>query len=203
MKILFEREEELQYNFDSVEVIHSNNLSTLVPKPFFKEDDLASYLKYNLKLLQNDFIAYDPIYNGEIMNVYIPFVHLNNFFFDKFGSFEYKHSSSVLIDALLKNCAQDEDVQFSVHVESNQFQIVVIQRKKLLFYNSFSFKTKEDFIYYILFTAEQLELNPETFNLVLYGEIAKESELYKTVYNYVRNVSIFDANNMHFILSNN
>ena len=164
---------------------------------------MASYLKYNLKLLQNDFIAYDPICNGEIMNVYIPSVHLNNFFFDKFGSFEYKHSSSVLIDALLKSSSQDKEVQFSVHVESNQFQIVVIQRKKLLFYNSFNFRTKEDFIYYILFTAEQLELNPETFNLVLYGGITKDSELFKIVYDYVRNVSFYDENNIHFILQNN
>ncbi|MDT0552075.1 DUF3822 family protein [Urechidicola vernalis] len=203
LSTLFEKEDFLQEEFESIEVIHSNNLSTLVPKPFFKEKDLASYLKYNIKLLQNDFIAYDPICNGEIMNVYIPFVHLNNFFFDKFGTFEYKHSSTVLIDSLIKANAQNEETIFSVHVGSNQFQIVVLQRKKLLFYNSFNFRTKEDFIYYILFTAEQLELNPETFKLVLYGRITKDSELYKIVYDYVRNVSFHPQNDFHFILSNN
>ena len=40
---------------------------------------------------------------------------------------------------------------------------MILKRRKTLSitYYSFDFKTKEDFIYYILFTAEQLEMNPD------------------------------------------
>ena len=57
-------------------------------------------------------------------------------------------------------------------------------------YNTFDYTTKEDFIYYLLFTAEQLGLNPEEFPLVLLGNVTKEDELFKIAYTYIRNVSI-------------
>jgi len=62
-------------------------------------------------------------------------------------------------------------------------------------FNFFSFNTKEDFIYYILFTAEQLNLNPEEFELNLMGDIEKESELYAIVYQYIRNIKFYAPNN--------
>lgn len=181
----------LAQKFDSVNVTHSNNLSSLVPKPFFNEKNLIDYLQYNLKVLENDFIVFDRISNADIVNVYIPFVHINNYFFDKFGSFEYKHSTTVLVERLLKSYKNSSTTHFFVNVEADIFQIIVIKDKKLAFLNTFSFKTKEDFIYYILFTAEQLKLNPEEFQLTFLSDIEKESELYKLVFKYVRNVNFY------------
>lgn len=189
----------------SVSVSHCNNLSTFVPNPFFKEDSLKDYLQYNIKVLPNDFITYDPIDSADMTNVYIPFVHFNNFLFDQFGSFEFKHSSSILIEELLKKSTNSKDSQFFVNVEKDFFQITIIQNKKLIFYNAFNFSTKEDFIYYILFTAEQLQLNPEVFKLILLGEIEKDSELYEIVYTYVRHVEFYNEsikNEKNLTLSN-
>ena len=166
-------------------------MSTFVPLPFFNENNLSSYLNLNLKVLQNDFIAFDTIKSVDLVNVYIPFVALNNFFFEKFGSFNYKHSSSVLVESLLNKGENSNSEQFYVHVANDFFQIVVIKNKKLIFYNAFDFKTKEDFIYYILFTAEQLHLNPEKFQLTLLGDVEKESELFNVAYNYVRHVNFY------------
>ena len=78
------------------------------------------------------------------------------------------------------------------HIGEKQFEIMVIAHDKLVFYNSFSYQSKEDFIYYVLFTAEQLELNPETFELVMAGKIDAESDFYKMAYTYVRKVSLLE-----------
>ncbi len=173
-------------------ITHTNKLTTLVPKPLFSKENLSDYLQYNLKVLENDFITYDEIQNSEMINVYIPFVHINNFLFEQFGSFEYKHSSTVLIELLLAKYKNSTNIDFFVNVEYDFFQIIILKEKKLLFFNSFSFKTKEDFIYYILFTAEQLQLNPEDFKLIFLGAIEKESELYDIVYKYVRNIAFLE-----------
>lgn len=178
--------------YKSINVIHSSNLSTFVPKPFFNEKKLSAYLNYNVKVLENDYIAYDVIENTEMVNVYIPSIHLNNFLFDQYGSFDYKHSSTILVENLLKKYTNSDSIHYIVHVENNSFQIIVLKRKKLEFYNSFNFSTKEDFIYYILFTAEQLELNPENFELVLAGNIDIDSDFYKIAYAYVRKVSLLE-----------
>ena len=189
---LFSQDSILNQEFEKVTIIHQNNLSTLVPATLFKEEELKLYLDYNIKTLSNDFIAFDNLSQLEIKNVYIPYININNFFFQKFGEFEYKHHSTVLIDKLILHAKNNTEKQFFVNVTASNFDIVVIENSKLLFYNLFSFNTKEDFIYYILFTAEQLKLNPEEFLLSFIGDIEKDSEIYKITYQYVRNVKFIN-----------
>ncbi|NLP57933.1 DUF3822 family protein [Lutibacter sp. B1] len=197
---LYLSEELLQKKYNSVSVTHFNNLVTQVPRPFFDKNNLTEYLQYTVKVLENDFISYDEIANSEIINVYIPYVNINNFLLDKYGSFIYKHSSTVLIEKLLNQYKNSENDYCFVNVTNTHFEIVVLKNKKLELFNCFSFTTKEDFIYYILFIAEQLNLNPEEFQLVLLGDIEKKSELYTILYQYVRNISFYTPTKFYPIL---
>jgi hypothetical protein len=63
-------------------------------------------------------------------------------------------------------------------------------------FNTFDYKSPEDFIYYILFAAEQLQLNPEYFQLELLGKIAENDALYNIAYQYIRNVTLLDVSNV-------
>ncbi|MGB0892697.1 MAG: DUF3822 family protein, partial [Flavobacteriaceae bacterium] len=154
---------------------------------------LKSYLDFNIKTLASDFIAFDGLEQTKAKNVYIPYVNLNNFLFQHFGSFEYKHHSTVLIDKLLSN--SNEEDKFYICVKNLQLDIIVISKGKLALYNTFDFTTKEDFIYYILFVIEQLKLNPDTLLLSLIGDITKESELYNITYQYIRNIEFSGLTN--------
>ncbi|NNK75074.1 MAG: DUF3822 family protein, partial [Maribacter sp.] len=80
--------------FSEVVVVHSNNLFSLVPKSLFDANELANYLKFNAKILANDHIAYDELNNYDIVTVYVPFANINNYVFDLFGEFEYKHNGT-------------------------------------------------------------------------------------------------------------
>ena len=191
LKILFEKEDVLSNNFNSITIIHDNDLSTLVPKALFNKNHLADYLKFNSKILKSDFIAHDPISENNSVNVYVPYININNYIYDKFGSFTFKHKSTVLIESILQieKEATDSYNKVYIHVGFNNFEIIVTEKAKLKLYNTFSYNSKEDFIYYILFTAEQLNLSPETLNLVLLGDITKNDALYNIVYKYIRNVN--------------
>lgn len=192
----FQKHPELTASYDEVVVIHSNNLSTFVPTALFDEEYLGSYLQFNTKVFETDFFAYDELGNYEMNNVYIPYVNLNNYFIDQFGTFDYKHANTVLVKKLLDVSKNIEEPKMFVHVSDTHFEIVVIQNQKLQLYNSFDYKTPEDFIYYILFTAEQLHLNPENFKLELLGKIAEGDAFYTIAYKYVRNTNLFDVNFM-------
>jgi hypothetical protein len=72
------------------------------------------------------------------------------------------------------------------------------QNQQLLLFNSFEYLTPEDFIYYVLFTAEQLNINPENFPLDLIGSIDIESEYYKIAYKFIRNVSLIDVEDLRW-----
>ncbi len=208
---VFRENPELKHRYDEIVVIHSNNLSTFVPIALFDEEFLGSYLQYNTKVFETDFFTFDTLDKYEMNNVYIPYVNMNNFFIDQYGSFEYKHANSILVSKLLDISKNNEERKMFVHVSETHFEIVVVQNQKLHLYNSFEYKTPEDFIYYILFTAEQLQLNPEHFRLEFLGTIVESDALYQIAYKYIRNVALFDVlefknnftekeNREHFIL---
>lgn len=189
---IFEKETLLQQKYGSVNVSHVNELSSLVPKPFFDESKLKDYIRYSSKTFDNDYIVWDEIENHDLINVYIPFVNVNNFLLERFGSFEYKHFSTVLITNLLSTYRYSEHPHIFIHMDRNRMYVVAISNNKLQLYNSFSFKTREDFLYYLLFAAEQLDMDPENFELVLSGDIDKNSELYDIAYTYVRKIGLIE-----------
>ncbi|WP_220455433.1 DUF3822 family protein [Tenacibaculum pelagium] len=195
---IFAIDKDLQQDFTSVSAVHQNNLSTLVPDEYFDRNNLAPYLKYSVKTLATDFITYDSLANINTHTVYIPYVNINNYLFQNFGEFEYKHHSTILIDKVLEYSKENTERQFFVHVLENQLDIVVCKNEQLIFHNSFSFTTKEDFIYYILFTAEQLQMDPNEFYLTFIGAIEKESELYDITFNYVRNIDFIKTKSNFF-----
>ena len=211
----FRNHPELSETYDEILVIHNNNLSTFVPEALFDENFLGSYLQYNTKVFETDFFAFDEITNYQMNTVYIPYVNINNFFIDQFGAFNYKHANSILVNKLLIASKNKDEKKMFIHINSGHFEIIVIQNQKLLHFNSFDYSTPEDFIYYILFTAEQLNLNPENFPLELIGDINIESNYFKIAFKYILNVSLIDVedlrwnnyfseaeNRNHFILFN-
>lgn len=185
--------EALRQSFDTVNLIHENELSTLVPKPIFNEDYLADYLKFNSKILSNDYITHDDLLQGDIVNVYVPYVNLNNFVFDTYGVFEFNHYSTILLNSVFAIHKKKNEPTMYVNVAKKHFEIIILEANKLKLYNTFEYHTKEDFIYYILFTSEQLQLNPEDFQLVLIGNISKNDDLYNIAYTYIRHINIYKS----------
>ena len=202
IKEVFEKEKLLQRRYHTVNITHVNDLSALVPKAFFNPEKIKSYIKHSSKVYDNDYIVNDPLVSHDVINVYIPFVNINNFLLERFGAFEYKHFSTVLVENLMNTYKFSERPHVFVNICDQHFEIVVIARNKLLLYNSFQYKTKEDFIYYLLFTAEQLKLDAEKFELVFIGDVHKESDIYKMAYTYVRNINLIEIRSKYTFKSN-
>ena len=197
IKDIFNTDTQLQNDFSSVIVIHQNNLSVLVPNRYFNKKELASYLNFNIRKLTIDYIAFDSLEVLESKNIYIPYVNINNYLFQNFGEFEYKHHSTVLIEKLLNSKNNIEKTMF-VNVSKNSLDIVVLENNQLILFNTFSYNTKEDFIYYILFVAEQLNLNVNEFSLHFTGKVNLEDAIYKITYKYIKNVYFLESNNTLF-----
>ena len=193
---IFKKEKSLQYDFETVTVIHQNNLNTLVPNEYFKKDALKSYLKYSIKTIATDLITFDELDFMNSKNVYVPYVNINNFLFQNFGEFEYKHYSSVLLEKLFSIATND--ICCYIHVSKSTFDIVIIKNSNLQFFNIFEYKTKEDFMYYVLFTLEQLELSTEETLVTVLGDIEEDSDLFRLMYTYIRNIDFLSSKNAVF-----
>ncbi len=182
--------------YDEVVVLHNNSLNALVPTSLFDPAFLASYLQYNIKVFETDFFAYDALMPYEINNVYVPFMNINNFLLDQFESFDYKNSNTILLKKCLEFSKNKEEKLVFVHVQKEHFELVVVKNQELLLFNSFPYSTPEDFIYYLLFTCEQLQLNPETVTVKLFGKCSEDDAVYKMAFTYIRNCSLLQVTHL-------
>jgi hypothetical protein len=191
LKEVFREHNIQEMDISDVVVVHRNPLFSMVPKALFDKIELPNYLKFNAKILATDLIEYDEIESHEMVNVYVPYMNINNFVFDLFGEFEFVHNGTILLQSLLKSVGNTSEPVCYVNVGHRQMDMIIISKKRLHYYNSFNFHTKEDFIYYLLFTFEQLDLDPESIPLRLFGFIEEGDEIYSICYEFIRNISIY------------
>jgi hypothetical protein len=186
-KILSE-EDLLRLPYKNIRIIWQSQCSTLVPIPLYDESEQTRYLSFNQNLNPADVILSDKLRSADSFNIFgVPsdlittVSHLHP---------RIHHHSSVLIGSLLLvNRHSINPMQVYVNVHSGFFDLVVINDRKLRFYNSFAYSSAEDFIYFVLFAFEQLKLLPEQAIVTLSGEIVKNSAIYEILYKYIRNLN--------------
>jgi hypothetical protein len=210
IKKAYETYEELNQSVKDFTLVHQNLLFALVPKAVFYEEQAASYLNFNAKLLPTDYVAFDTLETLELVNVYVPLTNVNNYFFERYGEFTFKHAASVFIESIVAHERNNNEIKMSVHLYKGQMDVLVTKGKKIQLFNSFYHTTPEDFIYYILFIAEQLSLNPDEFPLHLSGSIEKKDPYFEIAYTYIRNVTVsenktatLESNTSHEPVENN
>jgi len=190
------------YSFSDVVVVHRNNLFSLVPQALFDKKEVANYLKFNAKILANDLIEYDEISSYDLVNVYVPFSNINNYIYELFGEFNFYHHGSIMIQAVLAAHKISTEEICYVYISEGEMDIIITGEKKLLYYNNFHFTSTEDFVYYLLFTFEQLKLDSRSVKLRLFGNVEEGDALYNVSHEYVQSVAIYLPSNPEFLKEN-
>lgn len=180
--------------FKEVSVIYETPVYTVVPELFFDERKASEYLKFNSKILVNDYISHDRLDFLNLVVVYVPLMNLNNALFEKLGSFEYFHLATVLLDAFFKIHDKAETRVF-VHVRESSFDCVVYKEDRLELCNSYPYASPEDFLYYLLFMMEQLQLNPDKIPISLCGKIQENNAIHELLYKYIRHIDFISTHN--------
>lgn len=179
----------LMASYHKIKIIFETNKSTLIPSPLFDSNHAREYLKFNHPPQLDEIILTDHLPMLEAENIWaIPeSIHSTlNKHFPK--SHIHHHASSLIESLILQNKNQANNKIVFVHIGKKSFDIIILDGQSFIFYNSFRYQAKEDFIYYLIYVLEQLNLNPENIDVVLLGEILKISSLYEITYKYIRNI---------------
>ena len=185
----------LKNDFKQVKIIYSDSKVTLIPSPLFEEKEKNTYLNFTENISEGFEINFDKLSNLDAYNIYVVPGCIKNKLLEVFSKHRLYHYSSTLLENLLiRFKRQDIEKKIFLNVQSSHFEIIVLEGKKLLFYNSFVYKTPEEFIYFILFVFEQLNLNPENVELTVLGELSKEGALYEILFKYIRNIKFISRN---------
>tara|TARA_B100001758_G_scaffold243724_1_gene253907 strand:- start:2704 stop:3510 length:807 start_codon:yes stop_codon:yes gene_type:complete len=174
----------LKLDFLKSKIIFTNFPCTLIPKELFLEKQSKELLELTsdtYEVIQSDFIEQIDAYL-----VYSIPKDISNTIFTFFPKAKQKAQQAILIEQFSNINSNDSNAY--LHISENTLNITIFKTNKLIFNNSFSVESKEDLLYFTLFTFEQLKIDPEKINVRLYGDILYGDQNYKLLYEYIREI---------------
>ena len=176
----------LKAEFSSQSVAFVNFPSTLVPDMLFIEKEAKTILAFNTKV--NGKVLIDNIVLQKARLIYsVPESILNivSIFFTKA---KCKSQESILIQQYSQ--LNTEKRKAYLYLNEEKVVITIFNCDKIIFNNSFKYTSKEDLLYYVLFSFEQLNISPDSIDVTVFGNIEDTDEHFSLMYEYIRNIKL-------------
>lgn len=183
-------------DFGRTMVLFGNCRNTFVPASVFQNRAKARYLEFLGIGGEGRTAASDFVSTIEANNVFSITDADAATLTEMQGETQFHHATSILVASLIKNSTQHaNEPVIHINVTSPQFDMIVTKGCNLLFHNTFSFKTKEDFLYFLLFTIDQLHLDTGTVPVYFLGGIEEKSQLVDFAARYIRDIRFVRRDN--------
>jgi hypothetical protein len=174
--------------FSSVTATVNHTKFSLVPSPLFDISKQKEYLKLNTEVDTSDTIYNNLIKSIDARNIFAMPLPVEKIFRRNFGACQMSHHLSILAESFLSLFKNAPEQKLLVNIDRATFDIILIKENKLYFCNSFGFHSINDIAYFLLFTCEQLKVNPEKISISLSGMVEKGGELHTLLEKYIRNI---------------
>lgn len=154
------------YNVIEPKLIFDNNYYALVPELLYQKGKEKTYLKFNLALENDDYVATDNIQKLNVYNIYLPYINIINNLIEKFEKIEFYHFNTVLINNLVSN--NDSDLCYCF-IENGFMKILILKKREILFFNSFYYNCLDDILYYLILTLKDKCLKNNNIPVIIYS----------------------------------
>ena len=166
-----------------------NSRNTFVPKEVYQEKDKSKYLEILGLTDADSVVCADFVEEAEAYNVYAITKEEYEYLQSLSNETKARHASSVVVAELIRECQErTDDTRVFLNIKDQRFEMIVLEGCKLLFFNHFRYKTKEDFLYFLLFAMEQLHLDAGSVPVYFLGMIEEDSQLVELMKRYLRDV---------------
>jgi hypothetical protein len=194
---IISKEDMLNQEFRSIEILYSTNIFTLVPQSFYQKGAIEKFVSFN-HIHERGFAtekAFLP--KSEAWCIYDIPENLKDYLHSKFPKAINRHNVFPLVERVLKANRNYTDRQ-QVHLNffRNYFEVVAISGVKLTFCNVFNYINEKDALYYLLYIFDQLKLSADTTELVVHGQLSQVAPLYHLFKKYIKRTSFAKPNTM-------
>ena len=190
---LFNGEELLNRKYPSVLIGMNTFYHTLVPSPLFDQEHTSNYLEFNFRLPENTHVQSDRVEEIDAYNIVGFDKDFVDFFKRKYSNAALVHGSTAVIKAAGQHHKQSPVAsRLFLHVRSGFIDLVLFEGKKLVLFNSFPYSTKEDVLYFTLYTVEHASVDLNKLNLSLSGFIDEASDTYQLLAQYFGKMTFAD-----------
>lgn len=171
------------HSYGQVQIAITGAHYTLVPGALFVNANKEQILRFNHALGADETVLADEIVSAGSFCVYAVNTQVKELLDQVFPNNHIRHKATCLIEQLPALGSRTHKTCL-VNVEADTLDIALYD-KKLAFFNSFSFQTAEDFLYFILASLGQNGFATEDSEIILAGEIEAGSALHNTLKKYI------------------
>lgn len=189
-KILVDNEL-LNLKYKKVYILPCNKEKILIPAHAFNKTNLADLYRLCLQPQKNDTLLYRKI---KIMESYIvenlprSFV---TFLTSRFQSLCIVNSAYPFIISSLSNILFNTNHLF-IDIQDQYIDLLLTKSNDILLFNSFTYNSLSDIIYYALNCLQQCNVNKDNLQTTLSGNLVNDSALVATLGKYIPNISILN-----------
>ena len=178
----------------AVRYIVGNRLNTLIPEELFDEQQRESYLRFSHELPKTHTLFYDKLPLINSVNLFAMSATQEKRIRSLWSNAAITHQSSVFLNGIMSENNFDDKTVAYVNVNSRSFDMAIVNQGKLAFFNNFKFNTKDDFIYFLMFTLEQQQLSGQEVPVYFSGLISGNSEIIKLCERYIKRINFIRPN---------
>ena len=176
----------IKADFSSQSVAFINFPSTLVPNTLYKKEDAKKLLAFNTEVKGE--ILIDNILSQKAHLIYAVPESIVSIVSNFFPKAKHKAQESILIQQYSQLNTDTEKAY--LYLNEQKVGITIFKGNKLIFNNTFDYTSKEDLLYYALFSFEQLKISPNSIDVTVFGTIENEDEHFNLLYDYIRNIKL-------------
>ena len=122
---------------------------------------------------------------------------LHSFLEKMFPGLRMKHHGVVLIESTLAaQKLEPRQVDVVVHLRKTHFEVLLVDKQQLKYYQSFSYQAFDDMLYYLFYVLEQHALDASKMHMLLMGNIAMDTYEYQTLTGFFKRVSFPERNDV-------
>lgn len=183
-------------NYKTVNFNFVSQKTTLIPKPLFDKLKLKYYFEFNHNLEESEELHFNFLPNAVAYNVFAIPGGLTSMLINRFSEVNFFNQASNIIERAIEKTKASKFKTPLIHIDvkSDFIDIAVVISGKLMLYNTFTYKNKNDIIYFALNIFKQLNFLPANSHTFISGDISEKSNFFIQICKYIPNIKLSSLN---------
>lgn len=183
------KDELLGLLYRRVRVAFSGAIASLVPERLFSDYEKDTYLQELTTASKQAEVKADDLVALKAKAVYQLDQAYSKMLKTRFPTAHFFSLTTPFLLGSLQMVPDDVAATAFACFQENTFQLAIFDKKNLLFYNDFSYRSANDVLYFLLLALEQHNLDAAEVPVFLSGKIVPDSDINKLLFRYIGQIS--------------
>jgi hypothetical protein len=179
----------LREQYRTSKIVFTTPYFTFVPNKLYNEEFKNQYFANLTQVGEEAVYEADYFKPIDAQNVYVNQKDILNMTKTFFPYSKLYHNFSSLALGYQKIAEIRIGKQVFLNIRDGFVQLCYFEDATFVFANSYSYRSPQDVIYFVMLVYDQFKLDPEFVPLCISGSVTEDSDIYRFIFRYIKKVS--------------